>query len=45
MEILATALPALGDAWGLILQPVVLGYLVLGVVMGLCIGVFPGLGP
>ncbi|WP_147127313.1 tripartite tricarboxylate transporter permease [Shimia ponticola] len=44
MEILAEALPALGDAWGLILQPIVLGYLVLGVVMGLCIGVFPGLG-
>ncbi len=44
MEILATALPALGDAASLILQPVVLGYLVLGVVMGLCIGVFPGLG-
>ena len=38
------ALPALSDAWALILQPVVLGYLVLGVVMGLCIGVFPGLG-
>ena len=35
MEALATALPALGEAWGLILQPVVLGYLVLGVVMGL----------
>ncbi len=44
MEILMEALPALGDAWGLILQPVVIGYLVLGVVMGLCIGVFPGLG-
>ena len=44
MDILAEALPALGDAWRLILQPVVLGYLVLGVVMGLCIGVFPGLG-
>ncbi|WP_299049104.1 tripartite tricarboxylate transporter permease [uncultured Tateyamaria sp.] len=44
MDILATALPALGDAWALILQPIVLGYLVLGVVMGLCIGVFPGLG-
>lgn len=44
MEILATALPALSQAAGLILQPVVLGYLVLGVVMGLCIGVFPGLG-
>ncbi|SNT30995.1 tripartite tricarboxylate transporter permease [Tropicimonas sediminicola] len=44
MEILATALPALGEAWGLILQPIVLGYLALGVVMGLAVGVFPGLG-
>ncbi|MFL4468429.1 tripartite tricarboxylate transporter permease [Tateyamaria armeniaca] len=44
MEVIMEALPAFGDAWGLILQPVVLGYLVLGVVMGLCIGVFPGLG-
>lgn len=44
MEIFATALPALVDAWGLILQPLVLGYLVMGVVMGLAIGVFPGLG-
>ncbi|MEO0487416.1 MAG: tripartite tricarboxylate transporter permease [Pseudomonadota bacterium] len=44
MDVLSTALPALSDAWGLILQPIVLGYLVLGVVMGLCIGVFPGLG-
>lgn len=44
MDIIMTALPALGAAWDLILQPVVMGYLVLGVVMGLCIGVFPGLG-
>ena len=44
MDTIATALPALGDAWALILQPVVLGYLVLGVVMGLAVGVFPGLG-
>ena len=44
MELFATALPALGEAWALILQPVVLGYLVLGVVMGLAVGVFPGLG-
>ncbi|MEP1199259.1 tripartite tricarboxylate transporter permease [Tateyamaria sp.] len=44
MEVIMEALPAFGDAWGLILQPIVLGYLVLGVVMGLCIGVFPGLG-
>jgi putative tricarboxylic transport membrane protein len=44
MDVIMEALPALGQAWGLILQPIVLGYLVLGVVMGLCIGVFPGLG-
>ena len=44
MEIFATALPALGDAWSLILQPIVLAYLLLGVVMGLAVGVFPGLG-
>ena len=44
MEVIMEALPALSDAWSLILQPIVLGYLVLGVVMGLCIGVFPGLG-
>ncbi len=44
MDILATALPAFGDAWALILQPMVLGYLVLGVIMGLAVGVFPGLG-
>lgn len=44
MDVFADALPALGQAWALILQPVVLGYLVLGVIMGLCIGVFPGLG-
>ena len=44
MDLFATALPALADAWALILQPIVLGYLVLGVVMGLAVGVFPGLG-
>jgi putative tricarboxylic transport membrane protein len=44
MEVIMEALSAFGDAWGLILQPVVLGYLVMGVLMGLCIGVFPGLG-
>ncbi|MEL7344176.1 MAG: tripartite tricarboxylate transporter permease [Pseudomonadota bacterium] len=44
MDFLSVALPALGDAAGLIFQPIVLGYLILGVVMGLCIGVFPGLG-
>lgn len=44
MDVIMEALPAFSDAWGLILQPIVLGYLVLGVLMGLCIGVFPGLG-
>ncbi|RYG89440.1 tricarboxylate transporter [Loktanella sp. IMCC34160] len=44
MDMFATALPALADAWALILQPVVLGYLLAGVLMGLAVGVFPGLG-
>ena len=44
VEFFSVALPALADAAGLIFQPLVLGYLALGVVMGLCIGVFPGLG-
>lgn len=44
MDILATILPALGDAFGLILQPNVMMFLALGVVMGLAVGVFPGLG-
>ncbi|CTQ49435.1 tripartite tricarboxylate transporter permease [Jannaschia donghaensis] len=44
MDVIAMALPALNDAFAMILQPHVVGYLVLGVVMGLCIGVFPGLG-
>ncbi|RMH41997.1 MAG: tricarboxylate transporter, partial [Alphaproteobacteria bacterium] len=44
MELVFSALPALGDAAALVLQPAVLGYLVAGVLMGLAIGVFPGLG-
>ncbi len=44
MDIFLEALPALGQAWAMILQPTVLAYLALGVMMGLCIGVFPGLG-
>lgn len=44
MDILATALPALGEAFSLILQPAQLMYLVLGVLLGLSVGVFPGLG-
>ena len=44
MELLATALPALQEAFALILQPAQIMYLVLGVLLGLSVGVFPGLG-
>lgn len=44
MDVFLEALPALGQAWSMILQPTVIAYLVMGVVMGLAIGVFPGLG-
>ena len=44
MDILATALPALGKALSLILQPQQITFLVLGVLLGLSVGVFPGLG-
>lgn len=44
MDILSIAFPAFIEGWQLIIQPVVLGYLLLGVMLGLAIGVFPGLG-
>ena len=44
MDILSVALPALGEAFSLILTPTSIGYLALGVVLGLSVGVFPGLG-
>jgi len=44
VELLGLALGALSDAWVLILQPTTLGYLAFGVVMGISIGIFPGLG-
>lgn len=44
MELLTLALGSLSDAWSLILQPTTLLYLAFGVVMGISIGVFPGLG-
>jgi TctA family transporter len=44
MDFINTVLPALSEAFGLILNPAVIGYLVLGVIMGLAVGVFPGLG-
>lgn len=44
MDMLDIALPALGQALSLILQPTQLMYLVAGVLLGLSIGVLPGLG-
>ncbi len=44
MDIFALALPALGEAFALILQPQQIMFLVLGVLLGLSVGVFPGLG-
>jgi putative tricarboxylic transport membrane protein len=44
MDLLASALPALGEAFSLILQPQQFGFLILGVLLGLSVGVFPGLG-
>ena len=44
MDLFLEALPALSSAFSQILQPIVLAYLAMGVVMGLCIGVLPGLG-
>ena len=44
MDTFLTAMAALSDAATLISNITVLGYLVLGVFMGLAIGVFPGLG-
>ena len=44
MDVFATALPALGEALSLIFQPQQLMFLVLGVLLGLSVGVFPGLG-
>ncbi len=44
MDIFALALPALNDALSLTLQVSVFAHLALGVALGLCVGVFPGLG-
>ncbi len=44
MDILSIALPALSEAFALILQPEQLTFLALGVLLGLSVGVFPGLG-
>ena len=44
MEMFATAMPALGEALSLVFQPQQLMFLVAGVLLGLSIGVLPGLG-
>lgn len=44
MDLIATAMPALGQAFSLLFQPEQLMYLVGGVLLGLWIGVLPGLG-
>ena len=44
MDFFSTAMPALGEAISLILQPQQIAYLVTGVLLGLSVGVFPGLG-
>lgn len=44
MDLLSTALPALGDALSLIFHPQQIMFLFVGVLLGLSVGVFPGLG-
>ncbi len=44
MDLLTTALPALEQALAMVLQPQQIGFLMVGVLLGLSIGVLPGLG-
>ena len=44
MDLFGTAFPALGEAFLLVLQPAQLFHLVLGVILGLWVGILPGLG-
>jgi TctA family transporter len=44
MDLFATAVPALGEALTLIFHPAQLMYLIAGVLLGLSVGVLPGLG-
>ena len=44
MDVLANAVIALNSAFALIFQPEQILYLILGVLLGLSVGVFPGLG-
>ena len=44
MDLFGTVLPALTEAFALIFSPAQIGWLVIGVLLGLSVGVFPGLG-
>ncbi|SFD94649.1 tripartite tricarboxylate transporter permease [Salipiger profundus] len=44
MDTFNIVLPALSDAWALIIQPATVTHLILGVIMGLAVGIIPGLG-
>lgn len=44
MDVFSTALPALGEAFSLIFTFSQMGWLIVGVLLGLSVGVFPGLG-
>jgi putative tricarboxylic transport membrane protein len=44
MDVFATAMQALSSAFDLIFHPAQLAYLVGGVVLGMAVGIFPGLG-
>lgn len=44
MDLLSTALPAIGEAFVLMMQPERMMFLVLGVLLGLVVGILPGLG-
>ncbi len=44
MDLIATALPALEQALSLVLQPQQIFYLIVGILLGLSVGILPGLG-
>ncbi|MBD3765273.1 MAG: tripartite tricarboxylate transporter permease [Rhodobacterales bacterium] len=44
MDLLNTALPAMGEAFLMLMQPERMMFLVLGVLLGLVVGILPGLG-
>lgn len=44
MDLVNTALPAIGEAFTLLVQPGRMMFLVLGVLLGLVVGILPGLG-